>query len=77
MPYLRFANLNQHLMDTRGIEIIAVNMANLILYGKLDGCICRNKHLANGIATVLTSMDFEVFTKTDEVGNLYRVWIER
>lgn len=74
---LRFANSHQYLMDTRDIEITAVNTANLILYGKLDGSICRNKHLAVSIATVLTSMNFSVCTKTDEFQNLYRVWVER
>lgn len=40
MP-LRLAKSHRHLMYTQIIEITAVETATLILYDKLDGCICR------------------------------------
>lgn len=76
MP-LRVANSPQVLMDTETIEITAVELANLILYDQLDGCVCRNSHLAEGLITVLTAMELEVHTLFDEGKNRYQVWIER
>ena len=75
MP-LRFAKSDQHLMETTTIEIMAVDIANLILYDHLDGCICRNEHLAEGIATVL-DIHFQVHKEIDETKHLYCVWVER
>ncbi len=74
---LRFANSTQWLMDIKTIEITAVNIANLIYYDKLDGCVCYNLRLAEGITTVLTSLQFELKTKHDEIENLYYVWVKR
>lgn len=63
-------------METTTIEIMAVDIANLIFYDKLDGCICRNKHLADGVATVL-GRHFQVCKETDEMEQLYHIWVER
>ncbi len=74
---LRFAKSDRHLMEMTTVEITAVEIANLILYDKLDGCMCYNKQLAEGVATVLNGMDFQIHQETDETEQLYRVWIER
>lgn len=75
MP-LRLAKSDRHLMETTSIEIMAVDIANLILYDILDGCICHNEHLAHSVATVLGT-HFHVCKEIDETSHVYRIWVER
>lgn len=62
-------------METTTIEIMALDIAKLILYDKLDGCIRHNEYLADGIVAVLGGMHFH--KETDKIARLYRIWVER
>ena len=63
-------------METSTLEMVAVDIANLILYDKLDGCICFNESLAERIVAVLGTY-FDVHKEIDQSERSYRIWVER